>query len=70
MLYKQFVFDLALSEDLARMAPEDFSIAEHADYGVLSYRADQEVQAMEIVFVAVGRAWAGAKTDARGAEKF
>lgn len=71
VLYKRFVFDLVLVEDLKRIAPE-FDIAEYEGHGVLSYRAEQEAQAMEAMLVAVGRAWAGAKTDSsgEGAEKF
>ena len=70
---KQFIFDPVFTEDIRYTcandapegsAPEDFTVIEGSEYGALTFNADQEAQALEILFVAVGKAWHEAKSRA------
>ena len=36
---------------------KDFSIVERTEYGVLTFNEDKEAQALEVLFIAIGRAW-------------
>ena len=67
---KQIVFDLTFAADIrnicandtpAGFALEDFGVTEGLEYGVLTYDHEKEPQALETLFVAVGRAWLAAK---------
>lgn len=67
---KQLIFDPMFAGDIrdtcANNPPEgstakDFSIVEQPECGVLVYRAGKEAQALEALFIAVGRAWQEAK---------
>ena len=67
---KQFIFDPIFAEEIkytcvndapGGSVPEDFSIVEGAEYGALVFNPDKEAQALEVLFVAVGKAWHEAK---------
>jgi len=67
---KRIIFDPAFAADVkdicvngtpAGSAPEDFGVTEGPEYGVLTYGHEKEAQALEILFIAVGRAWLAAK---------
>ena len=67
---KQFIFDPLFTEDIKYICnnnppegsvPEDFSIIECTEYGTLMFNEDKEPQALEVLFIAIGRAWHEAK---------
>ena len=67
---KQFIFDPIFTEDIRDTcgsdppegsAPEDFGVVECPEYCALTFDADKEAQALEVLFIAVGRAWHEAK---------
>ncbi len=67
---KQLIFDPMFAKNIkdtcANNPPEGstskhFSVVEQSDYGVLMYPADKEAQALEVLFIAAGRAWHEAK---------
>ena len=67
---KRMIFDLAFTEDIRHIClneppagsePEDFSVAEDPKYGVLTYSSEKEAQALDILFIVVGRAWLASK---------
>ena len=67
---KQIIFDPIFTEDIKYTCnnnppegsvPEDFSVVEHTEYGALSFNEDKEAQALEVLFIAIGRAWHEAK---------
>lgn len=67
---KRIVFDSAFTTDIENIcandpsdgsAPWDFEITGHPWYSVLKHSPDEESQALDILFVAVGRAWLAAK---------
>ena len=70
---KQFIFDSVFTEDIKYTCandapkgstPEDFNVIEGSEYGVLTFGADKEEQALEVLFTAVGKAWHEAKRKA------
>lgn len=71
--WKQIIFDPVFTADIrnvcsndtpAGSVPGDFELAEHPEYGVLMYSSEKEAQALDILFIAVGRAWCKAKREA------
>ena len=67
---KQFIFDPVFAADIRDTcannppegsAPENFGVVECPEYCALMFNADKEAQALEVLFIAVGRAWHGAK---------
>ena len=67
---KQFIFDPIFTEDIKDTcnnnppegsASEDFSVVECAEYSALTFNEDKEAQALEVLFIAIGRAWHEAK---------
>jgi len=63
---KQFIFDPVFTADIRDTcvnnppegsAPEDFGVVECPEYCTLTFNADKETQALEALFIAVGRAW-------------
>lgn len=67
---KRIVFDQFFTADIKRIClndtpagsvPENFSVSDGPEYGVLMYDYEKEIQAMDILFIAIGRAWLAAK---------
>ena len=67
---KQFIFDPVFTQDIKDTcfnnppegsAPEDFGVVESSEYGALTFSPDKEAQALEVLFIAIGRAWHEAK---------
>ena len=69
-MQKQFIFDPIFTEDIRDTcssdppegsAPEDFGVVVGPEFCALMFNADKEAQALEVLFIAVGRAWHEAK---------
>ena len=69
-MQKQFIFDPIFAADIKDTcannppegsAPEDFGVVVGPEFCALMFNADKEAQALEVLFIAVGRAWHEAK---------
>ena len=67
---KSFIFDLVFAKEVkhiciceppAGSSALDFSVLEFPEYGIMSYDPDKERQALEVLFIATGKAWCAAK---------